>query len=279
VSERLLLPSLATVTSVRPETLSGDVRTFQVEFDDPADAARFTYLPGQCAMVSVFGVGECMISIASSPTRLGPLEFAVKKVGMVTEAIHELEPGANLGVRGPYGNCFPAHNWLGQNLLFVAGGIGLAPLRSLVNYCLDKREDYGTIDLVYGARTPGDLCFRDELQEVWSKAPDTRVNLTVDRGDDTWAGPVGFVPAFLESLAPDPSGRIAVTCGPPIMIKLVLESLTRLGFPPERIITTLEMKMQCGVGKCGRCNVGAKYVCVDGPVFSLRDLEGLPEEF
>jgi NAD(P)H-flavin reductase len=272
-----LIPRVATIESIRPETAAGDVKTFVVSIDGLE--GTFGHRPGQCAMLSWFGAGECMISITSSPTRGPQLEFAVKSTGRVTGVLHEAEPGQKVGIRGPYGNGFPVEQWYGKRLLFVGGGIGLAPLRSVINYCLDRRELFGAIDIVYGARSPGDLCFKDELFAAWPAAPDARVHLTVDRGDDGWNGPVGFVPPFLAELAPSPEGTVAVTCGPPVMIKLVLGVLERLGFADDQIITTLELKMQCGVGKCGRCNVGSKYVCKDGPVFSLKELKGLPAEY
>ncbi len=277
--ENPLVPSVATIDRITPETAASDVKTFQVTFDDPAVMERFNYMSGQCAMLSMFGVGESMISITSSPTRRGFLEFSVKRTGRVTDVLHEAVEGQKIGVRGPYGNHFPLEMLKGKNLVFIGGGIGLAPLRSLINNVLDNRKEYGRIDVVYGARSPGDLCFKYEVLENWTKYENAQVHVTVDRGDETWTGPVGFVPAFLEQVNPSPRDAVAVTCGPPIMIKLVLQSLAKLGFTDDQIVTTLEMKMQCGVGKCGRCNVGDKYVCIDGPVFTLSQLKQLPPEF
>jgi len=272
-----MMPHLARIEEIVPETASGDVKTFRVQFLDPD--VSFSHLPGQCAMVSVLGVGEAMISISSSPTRPRPLELAVKQVGRLTARLHEMEPGDVIGLRGPYGNHFPIEDMKGKDLLFIGGGIGLAPLRSLINYVLDNRADYGKIDIIYGARSPGDLCFKRELYEVWPFAPDTRVLLTVDRGDEEWKGAVALVPHFLEQVHPEPEGKIAITCGPPIMIKFTLESLKKLGFADEQIVTTLELKMQCGIGKCGRCNIGSRYVCLDGPVFTLAQLKAMPAEY
>ncbi len=271
-----LIPLLATVRAVYPETEAADVRSFHVTLDG---RATFWFLPGQCAMLSVLGVGESMISITSSPTRPEFLQFSVKNAGRVTGALHDLREGARIGVRGPYGNHFPLDLLAGKNILFVGGGIGLAPLRSLVGYCLDHRDDYGRVDIVYGARSPADLCFKTDIFERWPAAQDTSVHVTVDRGDDAWRGSVGFVPAFLESLAPSSENAVAVTCGPPVMIKFVLAALAKLGFPDDRVVTTLELKMQCGVGICGRCNIGPKYVCLDGPVFTVAELKKLPQEF
>jgi NAD(P)H-flavin reductase len=269
-------PDLATVEEIIEET--PDTRTFRAVFRDPELRESFTYEPGQFQEVSVFGVGEATFCLTSTPTRPGVVEFSVKQVGHVTTALHEMSPGDIVGIRGPFGNWFPYGEWKGKRLLFIGGGIGMAPLRSLLNFCLDNRADYGPIDLIYGARTPQDLCFRSEFDD-WRSAPDTRVFLTVDRGDESWQGNVGFVPAYLMDLAPSPANTIAITCGPPVMIKYVLESLEKLNFAPEQIYTTLEMKMKCGIGKCGRCNIGEKFVCIDGPVFSYAQLKELPPEF
>ncbi|MBS3948673.1 MAG: FAD/NAD(P)-binding protein [Dethiobacter sp.] len=270
-----LLPQTAIVTDVRRET--PDVKTFRVVAADGGDL--FAYRPGQCAMVSLFPVGEALFSITSSPTRKGFLEFSIKETGLVTRALHEIDPGTKIGVRGPYGNGFPVDFLQGKDLLFIGGGIALAPLRSLINYCLDNREDYGKVDIIYGARSAQDLVQREELFTNWPQVRDTEVHLTVDVRSDDWDGPVGFVPAFLEQLNPSPIGKVTITCGPPIMIKFVLQSLEKMGYKPEDIITTLEMKMKCGVGKCGRCNIGDKYVCKSGPVFTLAELQLLPNEF
>ncbi len=269
-----LVPRVATISAIREET--PDVRTFTVQ---PDTGSLSPYRPGQCAMLSMFGVGEAMISITSTWSPDTPLEFSVKRVGRVTTALHQAEPGHKVGIRGPYGNSFPVEQWMGQSLLFVGGGIGLAPLRSLINHCLARRSEFGRVDIVYGARTPRDLCFRQELFESWPKVDGASVQVTVDAADADWQGPVALVPPFLEQLRPEAAGTIAVTCGPPVMIRYTLEALKRLGFPDDRVFTTLELKMQCGVGKCGRCSIGSKYVCIDGPVFSCAELRQLPAEY
>ncbi len=271
-----LVPEVATIQDIIEETAISDVKTFVVAQDA---GTPFSYRPGQCAMLSVFGVGECMISISSTDRPGKPYEFSVKNAGRVTGALHELQAGHKIGVRGPYGNAFPVDEWYGKNLLFVGGGIGLAPLRSLINHCLDRRDDFDRVQIIYGARSPGDLCFKREIFDNWPAADDVGVHLTVDAGDDEWDGAVALVPHFLEDLAPSPKNTITVTCGPPIMIKFTIESLKRLGFTDEQIVTTLELKMQCGIGKCGRCNLGDKYVCVDGPVFTYEQLKKLPQEY
>lgn len=269
------VPSPARVEEVRPET--PDTKTFKVVFCEDDCREAFAYRPGQFAQVSVFGVGEAPFSITSTPTRPGYLEFSIKRMGRVTCALHEMIGGEQIGVRGPYGNHFPAGEWQGKKLLFIGGGIGLAPLRSVINYCLDNRAEYGDIDIIYGARSPADLVFKAELK-AWARRDDTTLHLTVDAGDDEWQGRVGFVPPLLTELHPSPAGVIAVTCGPPIMIRLVLQGLAELGFADEQIVTTLEMRMKCGIGKCGRCNIGRSYVCADGPVYNYAQLKQLGSE-
>jgi NAD(P)H-flavin reductase len=265
---------VATILAIRVET--PDVRTFTVQPDGEPFAR---YRPGQCAMISCFGIGEAMISITSTWSPQTALEFSVKRVGRVTTALHQAEPGHKVGIRGPYGNSFPVDQWAGRNLLFVGGGIGLAPLRSVINHCLSRRNEFGRVDIVYGARSPRDLCFRQELFESWPKVPGVSAQVTVDAADGEWNGPVALVPPFLEQLKPEATGTVAVTCGPPVMIRYTLEALGRLGFADDEVFTTLELKMQCGVGKCGRCSIGPKYVCVDGPVFSRAELKRLPAEY
>lgn len=274
-----LIPHPAAVTSIIDET--PDVKTFQMVFDDPALRENFGQKPGQVAQISVFGVGEATISITSSPTRRGLLEFSVKRVGRLTSALHQMEVGEKVGIRGPYGNYFPYEDLAGKDLFFIGGGIGLAPLRSLIDFVLaeENRAKYGRVEILYGARSVDDLCFKEDIFKRWATYPDTVVHTTIDRAEPGWNGHVGFVPSFLEEVNPTPHNKYAITCGPPVMIKFVLAALEKLGFKDGQIITTLEMKMKCGVGKCGRCNIGSKYVCVDGPVFTLAQLKELPPEF
>jgi sulfhydrogenase subunit gamma (sulfur reductase) len=273
VSDNIYLPSLATITEVRLET--PDISTFVVTFDNSQLRESFTYQPGQFAELSVFGVGECPIGIASSPTWEGFLEFCVRAVGTVTNAIHDLDVGDKLGVRGPLGNSWPTKEVEGKNLLFIGGGIGMPPLRSLIHYVLDNRERYGAVEIVYGARSPQDLVYKHELKQ-WDERQDVDLYVTVDVGDETWDGPVGFVPPFLREINPSPENKATFTCGPPIMIKLVVEALEEMGYADADMVTTLEMKMKCGVGKCGRCNIGDKYICRDGPVFTFEQLRRIP---
>lgn len=277
--ENPYLPRPMRIAHITVESSTRDTRTFELEWVNPEDGRAFQYLPGQFAELSVLGSGEAPISITSSPTQPN-LQFCIKRMGVVTTAIHYMKEGDTLGVRGPYGNTFPLDLFKGKNILFIAGGIGLAPLRSVINYMLDDshRKDYKDITILYGARTPGDLLFKYDLK-AWGERPDVAYLETVDRAAPGYAGRVGFVPALLDQTAPKPKDTVAITCGPPIMIKYVLKSLTELGFPPEMIITTLEMRMKCGIGKCGRCNIGKYYVCIDGPVFSYAQLQKMPKEY
>jgi NAD(P)H-flavin reductase len=263
------------VTPIQTET--PDVKTFRVTA--PGGGKLFEHIPGQCAMLSVPGVGEALFSITSSPTNKAYQEFSVKRCGAVTNRLHDMEPDQPILVRGPYGNGFPVDtDFRGKDLLFVGGGIGLAPLRSVINYARDRRADYGKIDIVYGSRSSADLVHYEEIVNVWGKDDSVRVHLTIDRAEDGWSGHVGFVPGFVEELGVG-SGRTAVICGPPVMIHLTLASLQNIGFNKEQIYTTVELKMKCGVGKCGRCNIGSKYVCRDGPVFRCDQLDALPDEY
>lgn len=267
-----LMPMDAHIIKVIPE--SSDVKTFQLKPVEP-----FTHMPGQCIMISMLGIGEALFSITSPPGR-DYVECSIKRVGKLTEALHQAEPGQTVGIRGPYGTGFPVERIKGKKLLFIGGGIGLAPLRSLVQYTLDRPEQYPVPkQLIYGARSTDDLIFERDIFDAWPKEKDFDIKLSVDVEAPNWNGFVGFVPQYLEELSPDPENTVAVTCGPPIMIKFVLQTLEKIGFAPEQIITTLEYKMKCGVGKCGRCNLDEFYVCKDGPVFYLSDLNKMQNDF
>ena len=230
-------------------------------------------------MLSMPGVGEALFSITSSPTEERFLEFSIKKCGCVTSWLHGMEPGQQLTLRGPYGNGFPVDTaFAGKDLLFIAGGIGLAPLHSVINYCRHYRDRYGKIDIVYGSRSKEDLVDFQEILDEWCKEDGINVHLTIDRAQDNWDGHVGFVPNYVKELE-FPTDKTVVMCGPPIMIKFTLAGLMELGFAKEQIYTTLELKMKCALGKCGRCNIGSKYVCKDGPVFRFDELDALPDEY
>ncbi len=270
-----LIPQVGIITDIREET--PDVKTFRV--NAPGGGKLFEHMPGQCAMLSVPGVGEAMFSITSSPTNKEYQEFSIKKCGVLTDYLHTMEVGEELTVRGPYGNNFPVETELkGKNLLFIAGGIGLAPLRSVINYVIDNRANYGTVDILYGSRSMDDLVYLQEIKEVWAKEEGINVHLTIDREQEGWDGHVGFVPSFLKELGFE-NNKTALVCGPPIMIKFVLAALIEMGFSKEQVYTTLELRMKCGVGKCGRCNIGSKYVCKDGPVFRCDEIDELPAEY
>ena len=271
-------PSKMRIERITEET--SDTKTFRLNFCDADEAQRFEFRAGQFGLYSVFGAGEATFCIASSPTRKEYIECSVKRMGKVTAELHQCNEGDIIGFRGPYGNSFPMEQMEGKNLLFIGGGIGLAPLRSLIWNCLDLRKRFAEISILYGARTVADLVYKEELK-IWQQMQDVRTAYTVDPGGQTpeWQGEVGFVPQILEKMKPSPKNTVVITCGPPIMIKFVLVSLTGLDFSLESAYTTLENRMKCGVGKCGRCNVGNRYVCKDGPVFRCSDLQNLPQEF
>ncbi len=270
-----LIPKVGVITDIRKDT--PDVKTFRVVGLD--GKKLFEHMPGQCAFVSIPGVGESMFSITSSPTNKDYMEFSIKKCGCVTEVLHALEVGAQITVRGPYGKNFPVEgDFKGKDLLFIAGGIGLAPLRSVINYVRHYRQNYGKVVIVYGARSKDDLVDIQEIQTEWMNEENIEVYLTIDRPQEGWEGHVGFVPAYVKEIGLD-STMTAVLCGPPIMIKFTLAGLLELGFDKSNVYTTLELRMKCGIGKCGRCNVGDKFVCKDGPVFRMTELDELPDEY
>ena len=270
--ENPLVPSIVKVVDIVDET--PDVKTFYVTTDS---GIPFPVMPGQLAMVSLLPAGEGMFSVSWQAE--DHLEFAIGRVGVLTDALHDINIGQEIGVRGPYGNGFPVAACEGKNMLFIAGGIGLAPLRSFIKYCFQHRDKYSNIQILYGARSQADLCFKREMFEEWPEQKDTEVYTTIDRAEEGWEGKVAFVPTYLEEINPSPDNTIAVVCGPPIMIKMVLQSLEKMGFNDEQVITTLEMRMKCGIGKCGRCNIGSEYICLDGPVFNLAQLRQLPPEW
>ena len=207
------------------------------------------------------------------------MEFSIKKCGCLTEWLHGMEVGQEITIRGPYGNGFPVDTeFVGKDLLFIAGGIGLAPLRSVINYCRAYRDRYGKIDIVYGSRSKNDLVDYHEIIDEWMNAEGVDVHLTIDREQEGWDGHVGFVPNYVKELNFS-TDKTVIMCGPPIMIKFTLAGLKELGFVDTQIFTTMEMRMKCGIGKCGRCNIGSKYVCKDGPVFSFDQLGELPDEY
>jgi len=275
-TENIYLPKVAVLDRVVEEI--ADVKTFYWHFEDPAEQAAFRkFQPGQFAQVSVFGAGEFPASLPPSPTE-EEFFFTVRRVGSVTAALHQLRPGDTFGVRGPYGNGFPMKQYFGQNLLFVAGGIGLIPLRSCLNYALDNRHRYGKIQLFYGARGLKDLMYLGALRE-WEMTRGFECYLTVDRADDQWTGHVGVVGSLFRKpgVTVPVENTTAFVCGPPIMFRFVIRDLKEMGFEDRNIMSTLERYMKCGVGKCGHCCIGLAYVCVDGPVFTYEQIKRLGE--
>jgi NAD(P)H-flavin reductase len=279
-AENPYLPSPMRVEKVTVETEDRSIKTFDLSFIRKEDEQAFRYLPGQFAQLSVFGKGEAPFGIASSPTTVGLLQFSVSRIGLLTRALHQMEQGDLVGIRGPLGSSFPLQDMEGKDLLVIGGGFAFTTLRSLINYVLerDNRGRFGKLTVVYGARTPGMLLYKDEL-EGWRQSKDLEFHVTVDVADNGWKGRVGVVPNAVSDIAPAADNTYAIVCGPPAMTRYTLPVLAELHFPPERVVLSLEMKMKCGIGMCGRCNIGSRYVCRDGPVFTLAELRRLPPEY
>ena len=278
MTENIYMPYLMKIDKITYE--APGVKTFMLKFVNDDESERFSFRAGQFGEYSIFGAGESTFCIASSPTRKGYIECTFRQTGRVTNALAGCEEGSIVGFRGPYGNVFPIDEWKGKNLLFIAGGIALPPMRCVIWNALDLRENFGNVTIIYGARTVNDLVYKHEL-EAWRARGDVRLVTTVDPGGESpdWQGEIGFVPTIVEKEAPSSDNTIAIVCGPPVMIKYTFPVLGKLGFSDENIYTTLENRMKCGFGKCGRCNVGKVYVCKDGPVFTLAQLKELPDEY
>jgi len=274
------LPVLMRIKRTLVETDDGMLKSFDLVFPDEGDSSEFSFIPGQFCEISVFGKGEAPFGFASSPLERECLRITVNKAGVVTTALHGLGEEDTVGLRGPFGNGYPLELFEGHNTVIIGGGFAFTTLRSLAAYMLheENRDRFGEISIIYGARRPGLLLYKQELA-AWERRNDMHLYLTVDRGDETWQGREGYVPDVVESVAPSSENAYAVICGPPIMIRYTLPKLTALGFSPGQIYTSLERRMKCGIGKCGRCNIGPYYVCKDGPVFSYAQLEGLPKEY
>ena len=302
-------PEMATVLDVVFEAGGGrPIRTFKVQIDDESQRARFHHKPGQFLIASVFGKGESVFAINNAPNKKGILQFSVMRVGNVTEKLHELRPGDRVGIRGPFGNTFPVEQWKGKNMVFIGAGIGVSPVSSVYRYVLDEanRGDYKDVTVIYGARTPADLVYKDEFKSFegrddlnlwlcidWKFGPDGPLPECSVPGweaiDMEKAGKekleegvfkyTAFVPQLVEAVEPNPENSIAVTCGPPIAIKFITQALAKLGWKDDQIYTTLENRMKCGIGKCGRCNIGNVYVCKQGPVFTYGEVKAMFNEF
>ncbi len=264
-------PTLAELVKI--EQLTETERLFTMHLKNGHDLG---HRAGQFVEVSVFGIGEAPISVTSSPTRNGVFELCVRKVGDVTEALHRLKPGSTVGIRGPFGNGFPIEKMRGQDVLFAPGGLGLPPLRSLINQVLDERESFGRVIILCGARSPSELLFKDELAK-WEARDDVEFHVTVDRGDESWTGNVGVITTLFPKITVNPRRTVALTVGPPVMYRFVIMELLSKGIQDGRIYLSLERRMKCGLGKCGHCQINNVYVCQKGPVFSYAQLKELPE--
>lgn len=272
MAESIYAPEMARLTDVRE--LTELEKLFKIELPD---GRSLGHAPGQFVMLSIPGVGEAPISIASSPSRSnGHFELCVRRMGDVTTALHRLEPGAFVGIRGPFGHGFPIDEMRGKDVLFAPGGLGLAPLRSLINQVLDERGDFGRVIILYGAKRPAELLFREELDE-WAKRDDVEFHVTVDRGDETWQGHVGVITTLFPEISVDPLTTVAITCGPPVMYRFVLIEMLGKGIPERQIYLSLERRMKCGVGKCGHCQINHLYCCQSGPVFTYDQIKNVPE--
>ncbi len=276
--ENIYQPELMEVLEVQRQT--PDVKSVRIRFKDENRAQQFSFRVGQFGIFSAFGAGESVFNICSSSNWKNYLEFCFRKTGKVTEALWQIEEGDTIGFRGPYGNSYPMEEWEGKNLIFVGGGIAMPPIRCAIWYALENRSRYGNITVVYGARTVADLAFVNEL-EKWAEYDRVRVVKCVDPGGETpdWKGEIGFVPTVLERAQLPAENSVALVIGPPIMIKFTLPVLEKMGLSDRDIYTSLENRMKCGVGKCGRCNAGHVYVCKEGPIFSMEQVKQLPNDY
>ncbi len=269
--ESLYLPDLAEITQV--EQVTEMEKFFHVHLKS---GDKLGHKPGQFVNVSAFGAGEAPFSVSSSPTMEDGFELCIRNAGNVTSALHKLEPGAIIGVRGPFGNGFPLDMIRGRDILFVAGGLGLVPARSLINYVLDNRDDHGKVTILYSCKNPSELLFKDELAR-WEKRDDVNYQVTVDNPDGEWDRHVGVITTLFSKITFDPERTVAVVVGPPVMYRFVALECIQRGIQENHIVMSLERHMKCGVGKCGHCQINSKCVCQDGPVFTLTQLRTMPE--
>ena len=277
MSDNPLLPHLGKLVEVRD--MAAEIKFFRVELLNDGGKAFKSSQPGQFAFVSAFGLGEAPFGIANASERGPQIDFAIARLGTVTTGLHELGEGDIVGIRGPLGNWFPMKKFKGKNLVVLGGGIGGAPLRPVIQYVLDHRSDYGNLTILWAARRPDLLVFTEEYDE-WRASPDTTLHLTVDSPDEKWNHNVGLITGLLERVSPQVDNTVTITCGPPIMIHFVTKMLQeKMGFTPKNNYVTLEARMHCGIGKCGRCNLGEKLICVDGPVFNMEEVGGLLETY
>lgn len=276
------IPYPVRIDEIRTETEDKSLKTFKFVFLQPEDEEKFAYRAGQFAELSVPGLGEIPIGIASSPSEKGFVKFTVFKTGKVTSYLHSMKEGDIMGIRGPLGNWYPWEILEGKNVVIIGGGFAFTTLRSSIVYMLEpeNRKKFKDIHVIYGARSPGMLLYKDELEQ-WAKRDDLNMHITVDATDDPdWPHHTGFVPTITEQEAPPGTeDTYAIVCGPPIMIKFTQPVLDKLGYTEDRIIMSLENRMKCGIGMCGRCNIGKEFVCKDGPVFTLQQLNQTPKEY
>ncbi|UCD06035.1 MAG: FAD/NAD(P)-binding protein [candidate division WOR-3 bacterium] len=261
-----LVPEPAMIKKVIQE--SRDVKSYVLKLDK---SRKIAARPGQFVEVSVQGFGEATFAVTRTSKDGSDFTISVKRMGHLTKMLHRAVRGDMVGVRGPYGNSFPVDAWKGKDIVIIGGGIGLAPLRPIIDHILQHREDYGKLEIIFGARTPEDILYKEDLG-IWENDETIQLHTTIDVPFEGWNGRVGVVPVVVKDLALKPDSRVAVVCGPPIMIKFTVAALRELKWSDDRIYTTLEMKMQCGIGQCGRCNIGEKFICKDGPVFSLDQI-------
>ncbi len=272
VNDEIFVPEIGRVEKIEPLTALEKVFTIELP-----QGKSLNHRPGQFLEISALGVGEAPISISSSPSRSnGFVELCVRKVGDVTSALHRLRPGDKVGIRGPFGRGFPIENFRGKDILFAPGGLGLAPLRSVINQVLDERAHFGRVIILYGARTPTELLFKDELRQ-WEARRDVELHLTVDRGDEHWKGHIGVITTLFKDITVYPRNTVAVTIGPPVMYRFVLMELLGTGISEGNIWLSLERRMKCGIGKCGHCQINNVYTCQSGPSFSYKEIKGLEE--
>nr|MEE4266876.1 FAD/NAD(P)-binding protein [Candidatus Krumholzibacteria bacterium] len=267
----LYLPVMAEITDIKKMTELETLYTVQLP-----DGAELGHKPGQFVEVSMFGIGEAPFSISSSPTQRGVFELGIRKVGMLTDVMSRYQVGHKLGIRGPFGNGIDVEKFKGKDVLIVAGGIGLVPMRSMINYVIDNRDDFGRLIICYGSRSDKELLFVDELKQ-WTDDPRIEYHVTVDHGSPEWTGKTGVITTLIPTLDLDLPNTVTCVCGPPVMYRFVLLALKSKGLPEGNIYMSLERRMKCGVGKCGHCQINHTYVCQDGPVYHYPDIKALQE--
>ena len=267
-------PWPARITSITELTATETL--FEFRFIDDCIREAFHHEPGQFVELSLFGVGEAPISISSSPTKEGFIELCVRRAGRFTERLHQMQCGEIVGIRGPFGRGFPIDDMRGHDVLLVAGGLGIAPLRSLINNIHDERSDFGKVTIIYGSRNPSEVMFRHQF-EMWRHRKDFDLYLTVDHADDSWDGEVGLVTRPFANLQIDADNTFGALCGPPVMYRFVVEEMRKKHISYDRIYMSFERHMKCGVGKCGHCQIGHQYCCIDGPVFNYWEAKNIQE--